>query len=134
MFATEREYLDWDGQSRKETFRFNLTPAELTEMQMSVKGGLKAVVEKAMEEQDGPKIFELFKTILFKSYGEKSVDGRRFEKSPELSKAFSETQAYVDIFMDLVTQENFAKTFIEKTFPTEEEMKKYEKMKDAAKA
>lgn len=134
MFVTEREYLDWDGQSRKETFRFNLSPADLTELQMSVKGGLKAVVEKAMEEQDGPKIFDLFKLILFKSYGEKSVDGRRFEKSPELSKAFSETQAYVDIFMDLVTQESFAKTFIEQTFPTEEEMKKYEKMKDAAKA
>ena len=68
-------YTDYDGNERTEDFYFNISKAELTELQYSVKGGLKNILGKAVQEKDGPTIMQLSKEIVLKAYGVKSNDG-----------------------------------------------------------
>lgn len=116
-------FIDYDGNERTEDFWFNISKAELAELEMSVKGGLKKVLEKAVQDQDGPRIMRVFKEIVLKAYGVKSNDGRRFMKSEELTREFAETEAYVDLFMELATNEKAAAAFMEGVMPKLEENK-----------
>lgn len=105
-------YTDYDGNERTEDFYFNLTKAELMELAFSEKGGLEKVIEKLAKEQDNKRIISLMKEIIDMSYGEKSLDGKRFMKSPEISKSFMETEAYSILFMELAQNENAAVEFV----------------------
>ena len=69
--------------------------------------------------QDGPRILEIFKDLVNRSYGVKSPDGRRFMKSPELLREFTETEAYVNLFMELVTDAEAGKAFLRGVSPAE---------------
>ena len=94
MHIEEITYVDYDDVERKEKFYFNLTKAELVEMELTTVGGLEKEIRKIVDAKDTPSIVKIFKRLILQSYGEKSDDGRRFIKSEELSKAFSETEAY----------------------------------------
>ena len=85
-------YVDYNGVERNENFYFNLNETELIEMNLSVDGGMQQLIESMMNKQDIPKIMAAFKTIILKAYGEKSPDGRLFNKSEELSTAFTHTE------------------------------------------
>ena len=110
-------YMDYDGRERSENFYFYLSKAELMEMELSSVGGMQNLIQLIIEKQDIPKIMEAFKTIILKAYGEKSPDGRRFIKSKELSEAFSQTEAYSNLYMELVTNAEAAATFINGIVP-----------------
>lgn len=110
-------YVDYDGNERTETFYFNLTKAEVAEMELSVDGGLVKQIEKIVAEQDGKRIIEMFKDVILRSYGEKSPDGKRFMKSQELRDAFSQTEAYSEVFMELATNAEAAAAFINGIVP-----------------
>lgn len=98
-------YTDYNGVTRTEPFWFHMSKAELAEKNLSIKGGMKGMVEKIIKTQDTPGLVKIFKDLILQAYGEKSEDGRRFIKSPELSKAFSETEAYSELFMKLATDD-----------------------------
>lgn len=122
-------YTDFDGNTRTEDFYFNLTKAELMELELSKEGGMQKQIEKIIASQSVPQIVEIFKTLVLKAYGEKSDDGRRFMKNPEITQAFKETQAYSDIFMELSTDDKAAAAFIQGIIPddyalTDEEIAK----------
>lgn len=117
MLKETRTYVDYDGVERTEDFYFALSKAELAEMELSADGGMQAMIEKIVKSKDNKKIVETFKDILLKSYGEKSDDGRRFVKSAELSKGFSETPVYSDMFIELATDEDKASRFINGIMP-----------------
>lgn len=110
-------YVDFNGVERTEDFYFNLTKAEVTEMELSVNGGLSKMIEEIVKSNDNMRIVNLFKEMVLKAYGEKSEDGRRFIKSEELSKAFSQTEAYSEIFMELALNEGKAADFINGILP-----------------
>lgn len=117
MFAKTVTYNNYNGDEVKETFYFNLTEAELLEMEMSVDGGFSAILQRIIDKKEGPLIIKTFKDLIFKSYGIKSDDGRRFEKSEQISKEFSETPAYSTLFMELVTNAEAAADFVNKVLP-----------------
>lgn len=117
MLKESRTYVDYNGVERTEDFYFNLTKAELAEMELSSDGGFENLLNKIIKAKDNKKVVETFKSILLKSYGEKSEDGRRFIKSEELSKAFSETPVYSDMFIELATDEKKAAKFIDGIMP-----------------
>ena len=79
-------YVDYNNIERTEDFYFNLSKAEITNLQLGTTGGLSTMIEKIMSTQDIPKIMETFQNIILQSYGVKSDDGRRFIKSPELDR------------------------------------------------
>lgn len=110
-------YVDYNGVERTEDFYFNLSKAEVAEMEMSVEGGFSKMLEEIVASKDNVKIVSLFKQMVLKAYGEKSADGRRFIKSEELSKAFSETEAYSEIFMSLALNESEAAAFVNGIMP-----------------
>lgn len=105
-------YKDYNGVERTEDFYFNLSKAEIMEMELSVDGGWTEMVKKVASAKDGPTIMKIFKDVIGKAYGEKSADGKYFEKSDEISRRFFQTEAYSDLFMELVTDAKKASDFM----------------------
>ena len=121
MYKKTITYNDFDGNERTEDFYFNLTPQECTEMQLSTKGGFDAYIEKIVAAKDTPEIIKQFKEIIDISYGQKSADGRKFEKSEEILNDFKSTNAYSMLYMELGTDDKAAAEFINAVLPKEKE-------------
>lgn len=119
MYKITKTYVDFNGVERTEDFYFNLTKAEIAEMQLSTDGGLDAYIQKIIDAKDQKAVLQLFKDLVLKCYGEKSDDGRRFVKSDEIREAFSQTQAYSDIFIELATDDQAASAFINGIVPSD---------------
>lgn len=117
MITKTIKYVDYNGDEREEKFMFNLTQAELMEMEMGTEGGLAEMIQKIIEAKDAPSIVKIFKDLILKAYGEKSADGKRFIKSKELSEAFSQTEAYSQLFMELATDAEAASKFVNGIVP-----------------
>ena len=117
MVVEKIKYTDFNGLEREEDFMFNLTEAEITEMELTTDGGLSDSIKKIIAAQDTPEIIKVFKMLLLKSYGEKSADGRRFVKSDKLSEEFAQTNAYSQLFMKLATDDKAAVAFINGIMP-----------------
>lgn len=117
MLKKTIKYTDFNGVDREEDFYFNLTEAELAEMNLMTKGGLKGYLEAIINTQDTPAIAELFKTIINKAYGVKSPDGRKFVKSPEILEDFIYTQAYSNLYMSLIADADAAANFVNGIIP-----------------
>ena len=112
-------YVDYDGNKRTEDFYFNLSKAEILEMEMTTEGGYAEMIRKIIDAQDAPRLVKLFKEVVFRAYGVKSDDGRRFIKSKELSEAFSQTEAYSDLYMKLATDAQEASDFVNGIMPAD---------------
>lgn len=110
-------YEDYNGVSRTEDFYFNLTEAELMEMEMSMNGGLAEMIQRIVAAQDAPAIIKIFKDMVLKAYGQKSLDGKRFIKTAELSQEFAQTNAYSQLFMKLATDADAAAKFVNGIMP-----------------
>lgn len=110
-------YVDYNGVERTEDFYFNLSKAEVAEMELSVQGGFSKMLEEIIASKDNVQIVNLFKQMVLKSYGEKSPDGRRFIKSDEIAQAFAQTEAYSEIFMELALNEDKAAEFVNGILP-----------------
>lgn len=110
-------YTDYNGVERTEDFYFNLTKAEVMEMELGTEGGFAEMIKKIVAAQDSPSIVKVFKELILKAYGEKSPDGRRFIKSKELSEAFSQTEAYSELYMELSSDADAAAAFINGVMP-----------------
>lgn len=119
MLKETIKYTDYNGIERTEDHYFNLTQSELMEMELGTEGGFAEMLQKIVAAQDGPSLFKQFKNIIMKAYGKKSDDGKRFIKSPEISEEFTQTPAYDQFFMKLVTDADAAAKFINGIVPRE---------------
>ena len=115
-------YTDYDGLERTEEFRFNLTKAELVDMDLTTAGTFSETMKRIIAEKDIIRIAKLFKELLLKSYGVKSDDGKRFVKSQELSEAFSQTEAYSDLYIELLSNPDEAAKFFAEVAPKMDEV------------
>ena len=112
-------YTDYNGTERKEDFYFNLTKAEIMEMEMSTKGGLAEMIQRIVAAQDQPAIIKIFKDLIIKSYGVKSADGKRFIKNDEVVEEFIQTEAFSQMFMKLATDADAAAKFVNGIVPAD---------------
>ena len=117
MYKKTIKYVDYNGTERVEDFRFNLNESEIMEMEASLNGGLTQYMERIVAEQDTNQIMEVFKKIIMKAYGIKSLDGKRFEKSDEISRAFVQTEAYNVLFIELLRDDKAAADFMNGIVP-----------------
>ena len=117
MLKNTITYTDYDGLERTEEFRFNLTKAELMDMELTTVGTFSKLMQKIIDEKDMVRLAKYFKELILKSYGVKSDDGKRFIKSPELSEAFSQTEAYSELYMELLGNSEYAVIFIQQVMP-----------------
>lgn len=119
MYKKTITYKDFDGNERTEDLYFNLTKAELLNMELTTEGGMTQLINKITEEEDIPKLVKLFNQIIDKSYGQKSDDGKRFVKSREILDEFKQTQAYSDFYTNLLEDTQEAINFINNIIPKE---------------
>lgn len=117
MLAKEIEFVDYNGRTRKETHYFDLSKAELLEMDICTVGGLQQYVNKIVSTENGPELFKLFKTLILKAYGIKEADGVHFTKSEEISTRFAQTPAYSVLMMELVTSAENTEAFLKGVAP-----------------
>ena len=125
-------YVDYNNVERTEDFFFNLSKAELMEMEMSTSGGLVEMVNRIVAAQDAPAIIKVFKELILKAYGVKSPDGKRFEKSDKLRTEFEQTEAYSQLFMKLATDADAASKFVNGIIPSDAASIKTEKNQTAS--
>ena len=112
-------YTDYNGTERTEDHYFNLSKAELAEMEMGTAGGLAEMLNRIVAAQDAPAIMKVFKDLILKAYGIKSADGKRFIKSEEISTEFIQTEAYSVLFMELITDADAIAAFINGIVPAD---------------
>jgi hypothetical protein len=110
-------YDDYNGGTFTEDFYFNLSKAELVELELSHKGGLSDSLKRIVASEDGAEIIREFKSIILKSYGKRSEDGRRFIKNQQLRDEFESTEAYSVLFIELVTDADAATAFVSGIMP-----------------
>lgn len=123
MLKKTIKYTDYNGVERIEDFYFNLTQAELTEMELTTSGGYAEKLDKIVKAQDTPTIIKVFKELILTSYGEKSDDGKRFVKNKELSDNFTQTEAYSTLFMELASNADAAGEFVNGIIPAHVDIK-----------
>ena len=112
-------YTDYNGVERTEDFHFNLSRAEIMEMEMSTTGGLAEMVKRVVDTKDVPTIIKIFKDLILKSYGKKSDDGRRFIKNDQIREEFEQTEAFSILFMELATDAEAAAAFVNGIIPSD---------------
>ena len=122
MLKKTIKYTDYNGVERNEDFLFNLSKAEIMEMEMGTTGGLAEMITNIVNTKNAPEIIRVFKEVILKAYGEKSADGNRFIKSKELSDGFAQTEAYSELFMELALNADAAAKFINGIVPNDMSM------------
>lgn len=117
MFVYNSKYTDYNGVERREDYYFNFTESELIDAEYDEGGSLSSILTNIVKTNDQGALIRMFKKLILKSYGEKSIDGKRFIKSEELSTQFSQTEAFNMMYMKCVTDDVFANKFIENIIP-----------------
>ena len=125
MLKRTMQTVDVGGTERTETYDFNLTKAEIMEMQLGTEGGFVEMIRRIVDAKSQLELAEMFKKIICKSYGVLSPDGRKFIKNQAVLDDFMATQAFSDLYMELVGDENKAAAFFEGIMP--EDMKNEKK-------
>lgn len=111
-------YTDLDGNPASDFFYFNLNAPEVAKLEKSRKGGLIAYLEEFAKAEDGFGLIEGFTTIIAAAYGERSEDGKRLVKTPEISEGFAQTDAYSELFEEFLTNPTAMPEFMEAVIPT----------------
>ena len=110
-------YTDYNDHQRTEDFYFNLSKAELVELELSASGGLTVMMDRIIAAEDNPTLFKIFKDLVLKAYGVKSDDGRKFIKNQAVRDDFAQTEAYSVLVMELVSDAEKAAEFFNAIIP-----------------
>lgn len=127
MLKKSITYTDYNGDKQTDECYFNLSKAELMEIQVSEKGGFENYLTALIEEKDSKKIYNLFKEIVLMAYGVKSADGHAFIKKKvvdgemiKLRDEFEQTEAFSELMMELLSGgDKTIAEFINKLIPKE---------------
>ena len=111
-------YTDYNGVEITEKFYFNLTQAELLDMDLSASGGLEKELKAIIDADDKRALINKVKEFMLKAYGVKSDDGKRLVKNDEVREAFVQSEAYSKILMELLTDEKACAAFFNAVVPS----------------
>jgi hypothetical protein len=117
MIIKKIPYTDFNDVEREEEFAFNLSKAEIMEMELGTEGGYTSYLRKISQTQNVPALAKIFKELILKTVGYVSDDGKRFVKSDEYAKEFEQTEAYSNLYMELATDPVKASEFINGIIP-----------------
>lgn len=117
MLKKRITYTDFDGVERTEEFYFNLTEQELVEWNLMTAGGVEGFLKAAVDAKRNSQLAELFKKLIMMAYGVKSADGRKFEKNDAVREDFASTQAFSDLYIELISDADKASEFFNGIMP-----------------
>lgn len=120
MLKRTIKFKDYDDKERVEDHYFHMSKAEVIKwITTSGEYTLDKVLIRLTTEKNGKKIMEMFESLIKQSYGRKSLDGRKFEKSEEIWNDFYQTEAYSVLFTELVTDAKKAAEFVNQIIPSD---------------
>jgi hypothetical protein len=120
MLKREITYTDFfTEQEVTEEFYFNLTEAEIIELEAEYPGGFEYFMKKIINAADEKSLLSVFKKVILMSYGVRV--GNNFEKTEAHATAFSSSPAYSALFMEFITKEGAAADFVNGIIPTVEQ-------------
>ena len=108
MIQRTIEYIDYDGEVRKETFYFHLSRADIYRLEIQNDNSFTKKIQKLIDSQNQAEIWRIFENIVEMSVGKKSADGKRFDRSREAKADFLESEAYSE-FIDMLMTGNHGK-------------------------
>lgn len=117
MFSKTITYNDFNGNKVTEDFWFHLTKAEIFELEASVKGGLKQWMQDIIDSESNQQVLTALKKMILASYGERTVDGRRFVKNEEIHGAFQATEAYSELLIGMFEDPDMGAEFFRNLIP-----------------
>lgn len=117
MIKKTIKFTDYNGNEREKDYWFNLSRAELAEMELRQKNGMEAMLNKMVEEEDRDKLIDFFKDIIRKSIGEKSDDGQYFFKDEDIVRKFVASEAYTELWLELINNTEAAVAFVNGIIP-----------------
>jgi hypothetical protein len=134
MLRKEVEYKDFDGNDRKDVLWFHLNEVEITEMDLETSGGLVKYMESIIDTNDVNQLITIFKDLLIRSYGERSMDGKHFYKDDKIRNEFVSSAAYPVLYMEMVSDADKTVEFINGIVPSNirEQMAKIENTPEGA--
>lgn len=118
MLKREINYVDLDGNSRTDACYFHLSNAEIGRMQVKMDGKYIDYLKALVEGKHVEKLYDIFYNLILDSYGEKSPDGKRFIKSPEMRKDFELSVAFDTLFSELITDMDKMSDFTKRVIPS----------------
>jgi hypothetical protein len=111
-------YKDFNGEEQTEDFYFNLTQAEATATELSGEGNsFSDHMNRVIKAANGREIIKGMQEIIKLSYGIRTANGAKFDKSPEILRDFTSSNAYSVLFMKLATDAGFAAEFANGIMP-----------------
>lgn len=120
MLKKTMTYTDYNGEEVTEDFYFNMSAAEIAELELSHKGGFSGYIQAMIDAENNAEIIQLFKRIIAMSIGRRSEDGRRFIKNQTIVDEFMQTPAYSDLFIELASNADSAASFVNGIVPQDE--------------
>lgn len=135
MYKKTITYKDFDEKERIEDLYFNLTKTELIEFALDLPDNVSGTMTDQTEVTDEDKaltkvmsaftsksIFKFLKDLIFKAYGVKKDEGRRFAKVDENGRPlyieFAETLAFEAIMDEFLTDDKAAAEFVNAIIPS----------------
>jgi hypothetical protein len=106
---------NFDGETVTEDFYFNLTKAELMELEVSEQGGFSEAMQDIIKAGNGKEIIAGFKRILLMSVGRRK--GNSFIKNDEIREEFEGSPAFSELFMQLATDAQAGAEFVNAVIP-----------------
>lgn len=118
MIMKKIKYKDFNGNEREDEFYFHMSKAEVIKW-MTTNGNytLDSVLMKLIRSENVRDIIGEIDYLITESYGEKSLDGIRFMKTPEIKAKFVESNAYSELFMEIAGDAKKAAEFFNGILP-----------------
>lgn len=118
MLIKKIKYTDFRGVEREEEFYFNMSKAEVLKW-LTTNGNytLDAVLGKLIKTENVKDLVGEFDYLITSSYGEISLDGISFVKTKEATDKFVQSNAYSELFMELVGDAQKAAAFFNGILP-----------------
>jgi len=117
MYKKNITYTDFNGDERTDAFYFNLSDAEILELQVSYGGDMSRIMSNMLEKRDAKGLLGIITDLIRTSYGEKSSDGKRFMKNQEVKDSFVTTDAYSKLVLELLNDEKEFEKFMTNVIP-----------------
>jgi hypothetical protein len=111
MFKQNIEYVDFNGNERKEDFYFHLSTPEVIRLEAEIGEPIDVHTKRLSAEMNLAALLAFMEKMILNAYGKKTTDGKSFHKSKELREEFENSQAYAEFFEMLIKNPELAQRF-----------------------
>lgn len=111
MFKHKVKYVDFNGTDREEELYFHLSLPEVTRIEAEIGRPIDVHVKDLVANQKLSELLAFLEKMMLSSYGHKTSDGRSFKKTEEIRNEFEYSQAYAELFEEMLTNPSLAEKF-----------------------